>query len=542
MSKNDGMILESILKRRKVLELSEKENFEVFAFDQILKDYDLSDEELFNGKIEDTGIGLFNFVNDELINEDSDLKDIKKANMKTFLIIAKQSYSEIYIDVIIKIINEIFDFRGGQSDTKIFRDTYLRILPRELMIHIIIVTKEIQASNIILQHIEHLTKIVTEYIENANIISRLVYAGELIMLSYKEKSYTLKLKYDRILPDGRDAYFVLATLDDYGQFVANEEGKLRRYIFDFNIRDFQKISEVNEGIEKTLRTAGKIDFWWANNGIAILATKSAIEGNYIILDNVQVVNGLQTTHVLHKYLKTIKIKDPRRIGIKIITTVDEEVKDIIIEAANSQNPILKTSLRANDNIQRNIESYLLSHDWFYDRRKNYYKNLGKPSSRIISIAYLAQAIISMVHREPNRARKNPSTLTKDDKDYDLIFGLPNYKIFLFCINNMKKIDIFIRNSDFGEQYKTNLKWHLATLAVVKLLDKKDYKVEDIESILDINFENSLINQTMLELIKFTDEYLKSHNVIFRTMSSSKEFTNYILENVKIESNNLYYGS
>jgi len=70
---------------------------------------------------------------------------------------------------------------------------------------------------------------------------------------------------------------------------------------------------------------------------------------------------------------------------------------------------------------------------------------------------------------------------------------------------------------------------------VKLLGKKDYKVEDIELILDINLENSLINQTMLELIKFTDEYLKSHNIIFRTLSSSKEFTNYILENVTIES-------
>ena len=63
MSKNDGVILESILKQRKILELSDKENFELFAFDQILKDYDLSDEELFNGKIEDTGIGFFNFIN-----------------------------------------------------------------------------------------------------------------------------------------------------------------------------------------------------------------------------------------------------------------------------------------------------------------------------------------------------------------------------------------------------------------------------------------------------------------------------------------------
>jgi hypothetical protein len=400
------------------------------------------------------------------------------------------------------------------------------------MIHLVLVSKEITVSNLILDKIEGFKKLITEYMPRVNIISRLVNPNELIILSHKEKSYTLQLKYEKLLSD-EDGYFVLSSLTDYGRFVSDEDGKLRRYIFDFNIRDFQKTSEVNKGIEKTLISKGKADFWWINNGIAILTTNSSIVGNTLILDDVQVVNGLQTTHVIHKYLKTVDWKDKRKIGIKIVTTTDNEIKDQIIEGANSQNPILKTSLRANDTIQRNIESYLLNQSWFYDRRKNYYKNMGKPSDRIISIGYLAQAIMSMIYREPNRARRNPSTLTKEDKDYELMFRLPNYKLFLFCINNMKKIDSFIRNSDYGEQYKSNLRWHLATLIMVKLLGKKDYTIEDIESILDINLENSLIKDAMLELIKLADTYLETHDVIFRTMSTNKDFVNYILENVRI---------
>ena len=533
MSRNDVMILDSILEQRKIPELTSEENFELFAYDQILKDYNLSDEELSNGKVGGkAGIGLFNFVNDDLIDEDTNLDDIKRPSMTTFLILARQSYSGIYMDEIIKIVRDIFDFNNDRSDIKSFKNAYLKLVPRDTLINFVLVGRESTIPHIILQNIENIKKMISEYMKSVNIVSRIVGPDELIVMAHKERGYSLKLRYEDLVSDG-DAYFVLSTLSDYENFVTDEEGNLRRYIFDSNVRDFQRNSEVNKGIESTLRGKGSADFWWLNNGIAILAKNPTMSRNTINLEDVQIVNGLQTTYIIHKYLKDVKEKDKRKVGIKVVTTDDPEIRDAIIKAASSQNPIPKTALRANDTIQRNIESYLLSNDWFYDRRKNYYKNMRKPRNKIVSIAYLAQAVMSIIYREPNRARRSPTSLTKDDKDYDRLFGLSNYKIFLFCIKNMKKIDSYMRSCDYGEQYKTNLKWHLVMLVMIKLLKKKDYTIKDIESIIDINIDTRLIDDTMSEIVRMTDMYLASHGVSFRTLSGNKEFVNYILEKVSI---------
>jgi len=100
MSKNDLIILESILEQMKIPGLSYEENFELFSFEQVLKSYDLSYDEIFNGKVGDKyEIGFFNFVNDELLEEYDDLNDIKKPSMTSFLILAKPDYTDAYLDM-----------------------------------------------------------------------------------------------------------------------------------------------------------------------------------------------------------------------------------------------------------------------------------------------------------------------------------------------------------------------------------------------------------------------------------------------------------
>ena len=533
MSKNDLIILESILEQMKIPGLTYEENFELFSFEQVLKSYDLSYDEIFNGKVGDKyEIGFFNFVNDELLEEYDDLSDVKKASMTSYLILAKPDYAEEYLNYVSKIIKYIFDFGSNTSDIKVFRDAYLKLVPSELIVNIVLVSKDAVQSDLILQKLEDFKKVITEYMPMAKVDFRTVGPGELIGLAHKEKSYTLQLKYDKLMAD-EDSYFLLTSLTDYEKFITDKDGNLRRYIFDANIRDFQRTSEVNKGMAETLDSKDRADFWWYNNGVSILAKNPRIAGNIMTIDDVQIVNGLQSTYVIHKYLKNAGGKDQRKIGIKILTTEDNEIRDNIIKFANSQNPIPKTALRANDIIQRNIESYLLSNGWFYDRRKNYYKNMRKPADKIISIGFLSQAIMAMVYHEPHRSRKSPLSLTKNDKDYNHMFGLSNYKIFLFCISNMKKIEWYVHDSGLGEQYKTNLKWHLATLIIVKLLGKRYYTIGDLEKILDVSIEDDFIADTMSELIYLTDEYMSERDVIFRTVSTAREFVNYILDNVEL---------
>lgn len=72
------------------------------------------------------------------------------------------------------------------------------------------------------------------------------------------------------------------------------------------------------------------------------------------------------------------------------------------------------SLRGLDKIQRDIEEFLFEHGWYYDRRKNLYKNQGKPAERIVSIPYLASAVRAIVLGDPAGSQKQRSRQLRDD--------------------------------------------------------------------------------------------------------------------------------
>lgn len=100
-------------------------------------------------------------------------------------------------------------------------------------------------------------------------------------------------------------------------------------------------------------------------------------------------------------------------------------------------------LRATDTIQRDIEKYFLCKGYYYDRRKNYYRNLGKSKDKIISINLLSQCIVSLVlpEKNPSRARSNPTSLIKKDEDYNNVFGGKiDFQVYLNSVLIFKKVD------------------------------------------------------------------------------------------------------
>jgi hypothetical protein len=48
--------------------------------------------------------------------------------------------------------------------------------------------------------------------------------------------------------------------------------------------------------------------------------------------------------------------------------------------------------------------------------------LEKLTERIISIPYLAQAVTSIVHRDPDIARSRPTSIIKGDANYSKVFN------------------------------------------------------------------------------------------------------------------------
>lgn len=119
MATNDSILLNTIIeqtKRQTANSLPDDDYFELFTFEQHLKKYDLSYEELLTGKIgggDDGGIdGLFTFINDELLNEDTELEAFKKNPLiELFLIQSKRSpsFSESPVERMTTTAMQIFD-------------------------------------------------------------------------------------------------------------------------------------------------------------------------------------------------------------------------------------------------------------------------------------------------------------------------------------------------------------------------------------------------------------------------------------------------
>ena len=578
MAGNDSIVLDNIIKQKINKSdnvLPDDEFFEIFTFEQILKKYDLSYDELSYGKIgggDDGGIdGFFIFINNDFVSEDTELDNFKKSPcIQLFLIQSKRtdSFSERAIEKWLSTTMNIFDLdkkieqiqKYYNSDlinkVAFFQELYLNLASQHPSIEITYVYASKGDVSAINQKVYNQSEVLKEstrrYFSGAKVNVSFVGARELIDSSRLEKSYTLQLKFiENYISRGEDNYVILASIKDYYNFVTYENSELRTYIFAFNVRDYQGSNvEVNKDIKATLESNEDIDFWWLNNGITILSSRASIAGKTISLDDVQVVNGLQTTNTIYHYIKNREddsntLKEERAILIKIVITNDPETRDRVIKATNSQTPIPPASLKATDPIQLDIENFFLNHEWFYDRRKNYYKNTGKQLDRIISIPYLAQSVIAIVFHEPDIARSRPSSLLKKDNDYKRVFSQKiSLEVYLFCAKAMKRLESFIRivtssksnNLGINEQWKHAspiriLMFHLGMLMVVKTLNKRDYKPKDVESIKENNFSDELISNTLSDLIQLTNDYVKSKDLPINIGIKQKDFVTYILDNV-----------
>ena len=569
MVDNDVVVLDSILEQKKIElgdELLDFEFFELFVFEQILKNYDLSYNELESCRTSnshDGGIdGLFFFADEELVEEEIDPENYKKnVLLDLFIIQAKRSngFSESTFEKFNTTCQDIFDLTKNMDvlrdyyNTQIidkitlFQKSFLNLASRhpKLRFHFIYASKG-NSNNItdaLKNRCDLLKKITENYFPHSEIEIKLIGARELLDLSRIEKTYTLSLKFvENFLSQGEDNYVVLSRLDDYFKFIVDEQNDLRKYIFESNVRDFQGNIEVNKDINITLEIEKDLDFWWLNNGITILASHASVSGKKITLDNVQIINGLQTTTCIYNYIsryyhgenKSETDDEKRSILIKIIIIDDEIARDKIIKATNFQTNIPPASLKATERIHHNLEDFFKQHDWYYDRRKNYYKNIGKPISRIISIPFMAQCIMTILMREPHSARAKPASLVKNEQVYQKLFNdRINPSFYLFCAQVTRKIERQLKKEieDLTSQEKTNLKLHICMVAIMKVTKQIHYSIKDIESLQIDDIDEAIIYDSSSITISLAREYMRENETSLERLAKSKGFVDYIKINL-----------
>ena len=148
---------------------------------------------------------------------------------------------------------------------------------------------------------------------------------------------------------------------------------------------------MNEDIATSLQNELVPDFWWLNNGITILTTRAVINGKNMHMQDIQVVNGLQTTETINHFNAGSQKSVDSTLSIRIIVSRDEKLRDQIIRATNNQSLIEQAGLHATDKIQRDIEQILEKYEFYYERRKNYYRNIGRPPAQFVTPLFVAAA-------------------------------------------------------------------------------------------------------------------------------------------------------
>lgn len=279
----------------------------------------------------------------------------------------------------------------------------------------------------------------------------------------------------------KDSFLGVASLKNYLSFIRTSAGELRDELFDSNVRDYEGDNTVNEAIAATLAADDTSDFWWLNNGITVIADEANSPQETMTVSGPLVVNGLQTSHVLHRAEKAGLIASGRLengIVVRVIESTDEETRDRIIAGTNRQTQVPSPALFATKPDQIAIEKYLLVFDWYYERRKNRYKNMAKPAGRRITMNLLAQTMITVMLGHPDEARARPSTLLNAVGGYERVFPEALDKAaYLAAIEILHGVDEFLATKAAKTilDEKTNARFYVAAGYIVLKLKLKDTK-------------------------------------------------------------------
>lgn len=505
--------------------------FEKFAAEQVMKVFDLSDEEVESGVLgagNDGGCdSTYTLLNGDLMTEDivNDISASKEATID-FIIIQSKRETSFGEDAIMKwkattqnlmeIGIDDTEFVGRYNEDlrsafSLFRNLYVKLLRRtpKLNIRFVYTTFATEIhQNVQAQADELKAKILELFPSPKTSVSVDFWGADKILAAAQaqpEQKIQISLTEPPINIGNHHDYVTLVNLGKYYRFITDENGDLRKYIFEANVRDYQGHNAVNQDIQASLEAQTVEDFWWLNNGITILTNEAIpVTTKELILTEPEVVNGLQTSNEIFNFFHSHPDKintETRNILVRIIVPESEESRDHIILATNNQTNIPRSSLRANDPIHRQIELFFKGRGLYYDRRKNYYKNQGKKSSDIVSVSFLAQCMISLVLQKPNYARARPSTVISQDETYEKLFIVnQDLDVFYKSAYLGKKVEHCLKkSSEFTQAQKNDILFYVLLYVVAEKFETinitpQAIKEIDLDSFTD---ESILISATQV---------------------------------------------
>lgn len=351
----------------------------------------------------------------------------------------------------------------------------------------------------------------------------------------------------------KNGYYGLIRLEEFIKLLSDEiDGKkvLRRGIFDDNIRYYlgadEKI-EVNHNMKNQLVGEDSYLFGLLNNGITIIGDDIKLNSEELTLVNYQIVNGCQTSNVIFESLESIAETDEIYLPVRFIATTDEETKNLIIKATNSQTTLKPEQLAALAPIQKNIEEYYRSKEkernsvgLYYERRTEQYRDDNISKTKIINIPIQIKATSAMFLNLPHEVSGQYGKVERNTRNALFNEGDLKYiNIYYSSGLTFYKVERYVRNNYDRKYFKA--RWHLMMIIKYLLGDGKDelgitkfnskisHKIEEVVKD-DTEFSN-YIEQAIAILNKFLEEkfekdIIQKDRKLFERKETTEELINY----------------
>lgn len=545
--------------------IPESERFEYFCALQLTKQSETTFSEIEDAITDggnDGGIDCFLIlVNDQCITTKEDLQEIKITSSSSMRVLVVQSkttpsFKEATLNTWITSWPLICDLsKDTPTLLKIFNSSLVEKIELFRAIWIEAIKKHAllsvdfryctraetsEVNSVIKAKIDQFNAVAEGTLKGCPISVELMSSAELMQLYQLQPIQSLELLFEMdpasiSLTKEKYGYVGVVRLKNYLDFISDSStGKVRESIFEANIRHFLGEVDVNKKISETINADKENDFWWFNNGITIIAEKVSQLPKALHLENVKVINGLQTSFTIYENRNSISESDPRTVLVKVVKSTDKAVVDKIINASNFQNPVQPVLLRATDAIQRDIEDFCLTKNYFYDRRKGFYKNQGKPANRVFTIQDMAQAIRSILFFDPATARRNPTTIIKSDASYQTIFDPKKpFGSYLTSVLIVQKVREHISTAIASDLrgLARNLTFHVARAVVSIMLGKATYSHQEVEGLDVEKLDSEILNKALETVLFILDKYQKETGDNVINIAKAQKFSEFLTANL-----------
>ncbi|MBN8294891.1 AIPR family protein, partial [Rhodobacter sp. NTK016B] len=202
----------------------------------------------------------------------------------------------------------------------------------------------------------------------------------------------------------------------------------RDAIFDTNVRGNLGLGgQVNKSIYASATDSSTSEhFWFMNNGITMVCDRLSLvrdpDEPSIKVENVQIINGCQTTSSIRSAFEDGKLSEKVKVQVKLYESKDQQFVENVVIATNNQNSIGSRDLHANDEVQQLIQRKIYEDfGLFYERKRGEAKSAGVAKSEVVSLEKAGQAYLAIFKSQPTVSRAQKYKIYSQDL-YEEVFS------------------------------------------------------------------------------------------------------------------------